>query len=244
MSEPRWKTKIAGLVGDEVLVRGHKISELIRKKSLAEAIFLVLSGRLPKGKEKELFEAMLVACVEHGINTPSALTTRIVRSGGNSLNTAVGAGILAIGNWHGGAIEKAAYMFAQAVDKDVSTEDLVADYKEKGERLPGYGHKKYETDPRTVALFKKAESLGISGKYMKYARELEVALEESAGRKFCLNVDGAIAALMLELGLDPALGKGIFIIGRVSGLVAHAVEEAKEGKPFRTVAEEDTQYDV
>lgn len=243
MTDAQWKTKIAGLVGDEVVVRGHRITELIKEKSLPAAIFLVLSGREPEEREEELFESMLVACLEHGINTPSVLAARIVRSGGNSLNTAVGAGVLAIGDYHGGAIESAAYTLKGAVEDGIEPEKLVEQYKNEGKRLPGYGHKKYETDPRSVALFEKARGLDFDGKYIKYAEELEVALEKSAGRKLCLNVDGAIAALMLELGLDPALGKGIFIIGRVTGLVAHAVEEAKEEKPFRTLPEEDTSYD-
>ena len=58
-----------------------------------------------------------------------------------------------------------------------------------------------------------------------------------------INVDGAIAGVVSDMGFDYRLGKGFFIIGRVVGLVAHIFEEIVREKPFRRIAEEEIEYD-
>ena len=58
-------------------------------------------------------EMILVSSVDHGATPPSSLATRVVMSGGNPLNAAVAAGILAIGDSHGGAIEACARLFQE-----------------------------------------------------------------------------------------------------------------------------------
>jgi citryl-CoA lyase len=129
------------------------------------------------------------------------------------------------------------------VQKGKTPAEYVEKARFKGERIPGYGHKIYDTDPRTVALLEVAEKHDLKGKYVEAALEIEKQLEKAVGKKLCLNIDGITAALISELGFDWQLGKGFFIIGRIAGLVAHVYEEQTREKPVRRIDEEDVDYD-
>lgn len=120
---------------------------------------------------------------------------------------------------------------------------MVDELIKKGERMPGYGHAIYAVDPRTQTLLKIAKKEGFYGQYVKLALAVERELQVRTGKKLPLNIDGIIAALLLELGFDPKLGKGIFIIGRTPGLVAHIFEEQTEEKPYRRLSEEEIAYE-
>ena len=236
----KWKTAISYSSGEKTLIRGYPLEEVIEKLTFTETIFLALKGELPNEKETKIFNAMLSACVDHGIATPSAQSTRIVLSGGNHINAAVAGGVLSLGDYHGGAIENCAKTLKKNIDKNA--EEIVKESLEKKKRLAGYGHKVYTTDPRTTKIFNTAKELGLAGKYTTLAFNIEKELEKQKGRKLYLNVDGIIAALLLELGFPPEVGKGFFIIARTPGLVAHAVEEKTTEKPFRRLDSDEWEY--
>jgi len=247
MKEETWKTSITQIKKGEIRVRGYDITELMDKLSFSQVIFLILKGALPNPKESKMMEAILVSSIDHGATPPSSLTSRAVISGGNPLNASVAGGVLTIGDFHGGAIEQCAKMFQETAKKEGElsslASELVKDYSARKMRIPGYGHRLHETDPRTVKLFKIAEGLGFSGKHLRLAQEIEKKLEESTGRKLPLNVDGAISAVISDMGFDWRLGKGFFIISRVPGLVAHAYEELIREKPMRRLGNIDSEYD-
>ena len=137
----------------------------------------------------------------------------------------------AMGESHAGAIEAAAKIFQEAVKKDRSASDIVEKARFKNERLPGYGHKIYDTDPRTQATLEISEENGYKVDHIKIALEIEKELEKAVGRKLALNIDGITAAVISELGFTPELGNGFFIISRVTGLVAHVFEEKTRENP-------------
>jgi citryl-CoA lyase len=134
-------------------------------------------------------------------------------------------------------------MVKKGGDLDSLATELVNDYSARKKRIPGYGHRLHETDPRTVELFKLAGELGFSDKHLKLAQGIEKKLEETSGKKLPLNVDGAIAAVISDMGFDWRLGKGFFIISRVPGLIAHAYEELTREKPMRKLGNTDFEYD-
>lgn len=242
MSDKPWKTSISKATAEETLLRGYDLLELVKKKNFTQTIFLTLNGNLPSEKEERMLNAMLVACVDHGIAPPSVIATRTVLSGGNSLNAAVGAGVLALGDSHGGAIEQCARILQDIVKGELDLQSFVKESIEKKYILPGYGHKIYkDTDPRSATLFKIAKETQIYNKHCIAAEDLTKAIEKEKGKKLCLNVDGAIAAIISDMGFDYRLGKGFFIISRIVGLVAHAHEEMSE-KPFRRLDENSTEY--
>ena len=120
---------------------------------------------------------------------------------------------------------------------------VIAEYREHKQRLSGFGHRLHTHDPRTQKLFEIAEETGHSGTYISLAREMEVQLEQSLGKKLPVNVDGAIAAVLCELEFDPIFANAFFMIARVPGLVSHVYEEITRYKPMRKIHPTDVEYD-
>jgi citryl-CoA lyase len=247
MNQDKWRTAITEIRRGEIRVRGYDIVEMMEKLSFSDAIFLTLKGELPKREESEMMRAILVSTIDHGATPPSVLSTRNVLSGGNSLNAAVAGGVLTIGDIHGGAIERCARILQDWSKKpdEVSpvAKELVAEFIYRRRRIPGFGHRLHETDPRTVKLFQMATSLNFSGRHMELARAVETELSNSLGKRLPINVDGAIAAVISDMGFDWRVGKGFFLISRVAGLVAHAYEEMVREKPMRRLGNWNFEYD-
>lgn len=233
MSETNWTTSITKTAAGELRVRGYAITDMIARLSFAQTVFLILKGQLPTEAEARMMEGLLVSSIDHGITPPSNLAARTVLSGGNSLNAAVAAGILTIGDSHGGAIEQCARILQEAVLAGEDAATLVRRLKAAGKRMPGYGHRIHARDPRSNALLELADQCGFTGPHIRLAAALMEELERGTDKKLPLNVDGAIAAVISEMGFDWRLGKGFFIIARTPGLVAHVFEEWTTQKPMR-----------
>lgn len=217
-----WKTEISS-GGEDAEVRGEKL-EKVMEMEFSDAIWLVLKGEKPMEEESEMFKTILSSSIDHGVGNPSTVSARTVQSGGNGMNTSVAAGILALGDKHGGAIEDCMKM----LQEKKPAKEIVKEKLEKEETIPGIGHKVYEDeDPRASKMLERARELDIAGEHVEKMLDIR---EEFADRKvdLVLNVDGAIAAVMSDLGWDYRLGKGIFIIARTPGLVAHVHEEMDE----------------
>ncbi len=247
MADQEWKSAITNIGPGKIQVRGYKITDIMDKLSFAETVFLILKGELPTEAEAEMMRAILVSSVDHGCSPPSVLGTRNVISGGNPLNAAVAGGVLVIGDSHGGAIEKSAKIMQEWVAKEGSADSIAAELvdwlKERKIRMPGFGHRLHNVDPRTLKLFEIAENQNFSGKHIELCKAIERALAEKLGKKLPINVDGAIAAVISDMGFDWKLGKGFFIISRVPGLIAHAYEEMTREKPMRQLGNRNFVYD-
>ncbi len=221
-------------------VYGYDLTKLAGAKSFSAAIYLVLKGEMPGAEAEKMLDAILTISIDHGIEPSSVVAARNIYSAGSPVQAAVAGGILAFGEYHGGAIEAAMENFAAYQDRGPGA--LIADFKAKDKRVAGFGHKLYERDPRTERLIELAREFGFAGKYVELAKGVEEAFAKGE-KKLPLNIDGIIAALLLEMGFDSKVGKGIFIIARTPGLVAHVVEEATREKPVRRLSEEDVEYD-
>ncbi len=92
-------------------------------------------------------------------------------------------------------------------------------------------------------MFEIAEKHDFSGKHIELAKALENRLVTKSGNKLPINVDGAIGAVMSDMGFDYRIGKGFFIISRCAGLIAHAYEEMTRHKPMRKLGLTDYEYD-
>ncbi|MBI3420998.1 MAG: citryl-CoA lyase [Candidatus Sungbacteria bacterium] len=235
----KWKTAISQHANGTLFVYGHELTELIEKAAFSEVIFLLLKGTLPTKKEAQLLDACLVAMAEHGIQAPSTFVARTSISVGNPFNAALAAGILATGDWHGGAIEKCAQYLQSGKDAPA----IIGEVGLAGGRMPGFGHKVYkDEDPRASVLFTKARELGCAGTCIALVHEIKDALEKKTGKKLPINVDGAVAALVSELGIDWRFGKALFILGRMPGLMAHIREEMVNEKPYRRLEDDEVKY--
>ncbi len=252
MGDLHWKTKITGVAPNSLLVRGYRLDELMGRASFGGLVCLLLKGELPSGNHGKMIEAVLVSCVDHGATPPSTLAARTAVSTGTPLNAAVAAGILAISRFHGGAIEDCMKILHEtgALIKDggassvrEAAEIIVKKYREQGKRLPGFGHRLHTDDPRTAKLFQLAESYQVGEMYISIAKALQEQLLARSGKKLPINVDGAIAAVLCELGFDPECANAFFMIARLPGLVAHILEERNCQQPMRRIDPVDHQYD-
>ena len=245
-----WTTAITKIEPNKVMVRGHDIADLMGRVSFGAAVHLILKGELPDERVGRLMDAILVASIDHGATPPSALAARTVASTGASLSQAVAAGIMSINKHHGGAIEDCARqlggVIARADQDKVSLEDAakaeLTDMKARGARMAGFGHRIHTKDPRTKRMFELAEEAKVSGKHVAAARAMEKAFE-GTGKPLPINVDGAIGAILADLGLDPRVFNGIFMIARTPGLVAHVTEEQTRERPMRRIDPENHAYD-
>ena len=129
----------------------------------------------------------------------------------------------------------------ETADEDVNRKiaakaiEIVDKYQSESKRVPGYGHRYHEKDPRAVKLLDLAIMESSIGPHTKLALVIESILS---------NVDGVNAGLLSDLGFDSSLGLGIFMIGRLPGLIAHAYEEMEEEEKFRRFCDlEDIVYE-
>jgi len=251
MSELHWKTSITEIQPNKISVRGYPVDKLMGKISFSRAIYLVLKGEMPSPEEGKLIDAIFVSSIDHGASPPSVLAARTVASTGAELNAAVAAGILAISKYHGGAIEDGMKLFMEiarrmdekGADEDEVVLEILHEMKERKERASGFGHRFHTKDPRTKKLFALAEELGLAGRHIRIALAVERGLESLLGKALPINVDGAIAAVLCDLGIPPEIGNAFFMIARVAGLVAHIHEEKRRMRPMRKIHPQDFEYD-
>ncbi len=236
-----YKTEITNIVDGKEFVRGYALSELIRNKTFAESIYLVLKGELPNQAEAKMIDAMFTAGIDHGPGTASAQTARIAASAKNSVHTSIAAGILAMGELHGSAIEGAAKFYQENFQVD-DLEVLLKSLKEQKIRVPGYGHSVLKVDERSEILFEIARENDLFGKHCEFALKTYEVLNKISSKQLPINIDGAMAAILSDMGFDYRMMKGFFIIARVPGLMAHIFEESTSGPGLRRMPQEEIEY--
>ena len=228
-SDMGWST------ADRIVVRGHDLVDLIGNVSLGDFAFLELQGRLPTPAESTVFNAITVTLVEHGM-TPSAIAARLTHLGApEALQAAVAAGLLGLGDRFGGPAEEAARMLQEAIGADADPDlpavarKIVARQKELKRAVPGLGHPIHKPiDPRVPRLFEVAAANGFSGRYVRLIELVSEEASRTLGRPLPVNATGAIGAIASELDLSWRVCRGIAVMARAIGLVAHLQEEQQE----------------
>jgi citrate synthase len=226
-----WSTK------DRIVVRGLDLTkDVLGKVSLGDFAFLELKGRLPSPQESIVFNALVVTLVEHGI-TPSAIAARLTYFGApEALQAGVAAGILGMGDRFGGSIEQAARMVQEALEGQRPDADLrdiarqiVAGHKARKQVIGGLGHPIHKPiDPRTPKLFALAAENGFSGRYVKLMELIGEEATAGYSRDLPVNATGAIGAIASELDFNWRVCRGLAVMARAIGLVAHIQEEMTE----------------
>jgi citrate synthase len=236
-----WRTAIVNARDGEIWIRGRNVTSLMQEATFTDTIFLLHRGRLPDERERRLLDAILLSSCDHGPGAPSCATARLAASGNRqSYSAAVAAGVLAIGNEHGGAGEQCMELIAsgaaRATERGISIEEaaaeMVGEARAGRRRLPGLGHRVHKVDPRVEVLFSLARIDGRDADGVRFV----LALQQAAAAVFKelpINIDGALAALLYDMGFPPAAGKLLFIIARVAGLTAEVAEEYTREKPMR-----------
>jgi len=204
---------------------------------------------LPARKVR-MIEAILVACVDHGVTPPSCQATILAATSRARFEVAVANGISAITDVHGGAGEKAARFFLtcaklaaeQKISPAEAAERVIAQRTAAGERIEGLGHRLHTRDPRRDVLWRLARQTHQAGKCCAVAKVVTDAFQAVRGMTLPINVDGVIGAIVADMGLDAAVAKALFIFGRIAGLSAHYFEEVSTQPAMRRVNFEQAVY--
>jgi citrate synthase len=223
-------TRLCTHNSESITVRGADlVDELIGELSFTEMTYFAITGRRPTQAQTRILDAVLVTLMEHGL-TPSAIAARMVyASTPESLQAGVSAGLLAVGSVFVGTMEGCAALIERiltAPDGEGAALEIAEQYRSARKPIPGFGHHMHKPDdPRTPKLFALAESQGVPGNHIAALRTLSAAVDERFGKHITVNATGAIGALLGEIDIPATIMRGIAVISRSAGLVAHIAEE-------------------
>lgn len=234
-----WRTEIIHIQPGQIEVRGYPIEQLIGQIDFVSMIWLMLRGELPSPGQSALLQAALVASVDHGPQAPSISIARMSATCGVGVNNAMASGINSLGDVHGGAGQQCLEVYQQVVDAaqgdyhGAAAHEAVAQALRRHKQLPGFGHRFHPVDPRAEPLLQRVEALvqagEASGQYLAAARTVTRVLQQLKGKPIPMNIDGATAVIFGELGFGPTLARGLFILSRSVGILAHATEQMAQG---------------
>lgn len=231
-----WRTSIIDMEPGRIALRGTPIEEIIGAMSFAETIWFLVMGNRIEGSRAALFEAALVAAVDHGPQAPSIAAARMAATCGIGLQSSMATGLNMLGDVHGGAGEQAIALFdaCAGLEGDAMSAALDSWRAEYGKYLPGFGHRFHKPvdprAPRLLALVDEAAAQGaVGGTLAATARAIGAHLQRERGAPLSLNIDGATAVIYGELGCPGPLARGFFGPSRSVGILAHAWEQTEQG---------------
>jgi citrate synthase len=231
VTDREWlSTDVGGADADSITVRGRDLAaELIGKVTFTELTFLLVQGRPPAPQETAVLDAVLVSLAEHGL-TPTVLAARLTHTGApESLQGAVAAGLLGAGSVFLGVVEDTAVFLdrvATAGDPEKAAGDAVRAEIAAGRRIPGLGHPVHKTeDPRTARIYAIAHEQGLVGPHLEALRLVAAAHREATGKALPINGAGVAGAALADLGFSAWILRGMALLARTAGLVAHLAEE-------------------
>ena len=248
-----WTTDIIDIHPGEIALRGYPIEELIGNVGFPDMVYLLLRGELPERAQAELLEAAMVASVDHGPHAPAIAISRMAVTCGLPINGAMASAINVLDDVHGGAGQQCMELYreiaAEAGEGDPASavEPVLQRRRDAGTRyFPGFGHRFHPVDPRTprlLALLDAAVNAGVvAGRFARIGRAIEAALGAGRARPVPMNIDGVTAVIYCELGFAPELGRGLFILARALGILAHAWEEKQHGTRLKGPMPRDIPY--
>lgn len=211
-----------------ITVRGQDlVGSVIGNTDFTTYFWMLVTGSKPTETQAFFANAVLCAIAEHGL-VPSVVAARMTYAAApEAFHGAVAAGLLGCGSVVLGSAEVAGRFLAQVVEKGDVAAEIKALRAEK-KAIPGFGHPQHsEGDPRANLLLKLAADHGIEGPHIKALRDIQAALPDTIGRSLPINVNGAIPAVMLDVGFPLSALKGISLLARTASLIGHLQEETE-----------------
>lgn len=240
-----WTTRVTDTTGDRVVVRGLPLDEAVGHTHFGAMLLLLWRGSPASEEEASLIEACLVASIDHGPTSPSGLIARTASSTRQRPVISVAAGLLSFTEFHGAGVGPCMEIVMDAPDGGDLARwacDTVDRLRQDGRRVPGIGHRMHQRDLRAERLLSLVPGDPLSGP-VGAVRALAAAVSARVGRPMPVNIDGALAAALVGVGLQPDHGDLLFAIARSAGLAAQVIEERGE-RPMRTIDTTRVQYDV
>ena len=241
-----WSTRISQATEGRILVRGYPLEEIIDSLNYVEAMWLLIRGEPPTKLQAQVWDVVLRAAMDQQFINSAVCAARYVASAHpESPIPAIAAGILAHGSVTGSP-RPAAEMIYEAYDimqkeglsKEEAAARIVTKYLEEKRFLPGFGHPMHKTtEPRAQVLRRKVKQLGAWGEKAQLFEAIHAEACKRLGRELPINLAGMAAAVQCELGFDPIEIEALAPIGYIFAIMAHVVEEIKEGVPLRIIPE-------
>lgn len=232
-----WATSVSRIEPNVIEYRGQPIEALIEGSTFTEVIWLLVTGRDLTSEEARLLDAALLSAADHGPQAPSIASARMAITCGVGLNNAMANGANTLGDVHGGAGQQCVEILDQMRARVAAGEgtainiarSIVADYRTRKAFVPGFGHRFHTHDPRRNALVQLVEEAveygHVSSEALDCGLALEAALAEGRRSPIPMNIDGATAIIYASLGCPAELARGLFVLSRSVGILAHAWEE-------------------
>lgn len=236
---------ISGDVNGEPTILGENLTDVATTQSFAWIVGSLWLGRPLRSKKTELvIDQALRLLVDHGPYVSGAVNTIISSRAGKDLVSSLVSGLLTIGPRFGGAVNGAARVWFNSVGTGLAPAHVVEEFASRKEYIQGIGHKKYRLDapdPRVPILLNLVGDMPHP--YLDFARAVEII---TTGKKpnLILNVDGALAAILLDLLvheeklekdeiktlIDAEFFNAIFILSRSVGFIGHYLDQKRLGE--------------
>jgi ATP citrate (pro-S)-lyase len=249
---------ISGEKDENVVLLGKDLMKTVNDNSIASLVLSMLLGKqIESEKAVEFVDFVFKLLVDHGPYVSGALNTIVSARAGKDLVSSLSAGLMTIGPRFGGAINAAAGEWLRGVSDSQTAQEFVEGFSHRGGIIPGIGHKKYTTDlldPRVKALKQFAKNAN-GDRYVKYALSIE-AITTTKKTNLILNVDGAIAAILLDI-LESEFGydqqdlrelveieffNALFVLSRSIGFTAHYLDQRRHDEGLLRLSPDDVRY--
>jgi citrate synthase len=214
---------------EAISVRGKDLcGELIGRTDFTSYFWFLVTGEQPNETQRFFADAVLTAIAEHGL-VPSVVAARMTYAAApEAFQGAVAAGLLGCGTVVLGSAETAGRFLAGLVESGEEPAAAIAHLRAEKQAIPGFGHPLHTGgDPRADVLLRLADEKGAAGPHVAMLRNIKAALPAALGRDLPINVNGAIPAVMLDVGFPLAALKGISLLARTASLIAHLNEESE-----------------
>ncbi len=226
------------IVGNGHRIRmGHEPLKPNPAHTIAQNFLYLVNGTEPDAKTAHVLDSSLSLYAEHGFNA-STFACRVTVATLSDMYSGIVSGIGTLkGPLHGGANEEAMHMLMQ-IGEPGNAEAWIHDALATKKKIMGFGHREYKKrDPRAIYLTKVAKELCIEKgqtKWSEIADVLEGVMESE--KNIFPNVDFPAAYAYYVLGIPIDLYTPIFVVARVSGWSAHALEQLKNNRLIRPSA--------
>jgi citrate synthase len=217
---------------------GRQMPEAKPELSHAANFLYQLLGHEQDAEVVKMFDSALTLHADHEFNA-STFTCRVIASTLSDLYSAVTGAIGALkGPLHGGANEQVMRMLLK-INDPARTKEWVIDALARKEKIMGFGHRVYRTeDPRATHLRQFSEIMGKrmnEPQWFQMSREIEQLILQE--KKLYANVDFYSASTYYLMGIPLDLYTPIFAMSRVTGWVAHALEQYSNNRIIRPAAD-------
>ncbi len=237
---------------ENITIRGHDLcGDLVGQLDFTSYFWLLTTGAMPSETQKFFANAVLLSIAEHGL-VPSVVAARMTYAAApEAFQGAVAAGLLGCGSVVLGSAEEAGRFYAGLVqtpaqDPENQAKQAILDLRADKKPIPGFGHPLHSAgDPRANLLLKLAEEKQIIGPHIEMVYRLRDVMSDAIGKYLPINVNGAIPAVMLDVGYPVEALKGISLLARTASLIGHLREESDRSIGFNmsNAAAEAISYD-